>query len=631
MSSQAGIFYYDSRPVPAATKDALLKAPGAGDRSETYESCGLFLAHSAFWIDDLAKSESQPHQSAAGNAIAFDGRLDNRADLLLRLRRALLGQRTDPACALAAYEAWGVEGLSNLIGDWSLALWDRARRKVILASDYAGTRPLYYHASPERVMWSSYLKPLVSLLGTTEIDDDFAAGFLTGCCPPARTPYRGIFSVPPGQALLFDASGVIAHPFWRLPVGNRIVYARPDQYEEQLRDLFRESVAARLRTSFPVCSELSGGWDSSSIVCMASHLISERSVAAPCITSLSFGPPGAPDEKFYTAVQRFCGIEGVALNTGDYPFLHPDYTDESSPAPWGALLHELSERARELRARVYFTGQGGDLMMGNWVDDSEQLAGLLRQRKFRGAFTEAVAWSKATRIPVPRLLWRGVRASFPANWPIASGYQVSPNGAIPEHWGDSLAKQFKARTGVADPDWLWPVLWKQAPPERRKHFRSVSRVFESGMFRPRERLQHLYCTHPYSHRPLVEFLLAIPPGILAGPGEPRRLMRRAFRELLPQEVATRRSKASFTGEFLKSLRPAAHTLLSDSRPLLTAERGYVDSKDVRQRLARMTQSLPCNEPQLRAIVLLELWLRARENKVAVDAPIGEPFTMAAIF
>jgi asparagine synthase (glutamine-hydrolysing) len=358
-------------------------------------------------------------------------------------------------------------------------------------------------------------------------------------------------------------------------------------------------------------------------------LVAQRDVPAPSITSFSFGPRGAPDEKFYTAVQRHCGIDSVYVDTDRFPFLQSDCLDDAFPAPWGALIDELARQARQLGSRVYFTGQGGDLMMGNWVDDSDQLAGRLRRGQFRGAFTDAIGWSKATRVPVPALLWRGLRASFPARWPIGSRYQTIQGTMVRERHGDSLTPHFKSKTGIGDPDWEWSSQWKDAVPERRKHFRSVSRILEPGFFRPPERLQHLYYTHPYSHRPLVEFLLAIPADQLCRPGEPRRLMRRAFHDLLPPEVVARRSKASFTGEFLKSLRLVARELLADTRPLLTVERGYVNRKEVRERLERMTQSLSCNESQLRMIVLLELWLRARTSVVQQCEAV--PLARAASF
>ena len=562
MSSQTGVLYFDERPVPLEIEQQLFRALGDADTDARgkHVGTGLVLAHAATWIDDLAQNERQPHTSVLGNAITFDGRLDNRQDLLLRLRDHLHGEQTDSALALSAYEAWGVDGLVNLIGDWSLVVWEPATHSVILASDFAGVRPLYYHASHERVLWSSYLKPLVLMTRATDLDDHFVAGFLTGAGTPNRTPYRGILSVPPGQALRFGARGVQAHAFWKLPVHNQIRYNDERQYDEQLRALFRESVRERLRTHRPVLSELSGGLDSSSMVCMAGNVVANCQAKSPGVVSLSFGHPGAPDEKFYRAVQTFCGVESLYLNTDNLPFLSFDCLDDASPSPWGALFNHLAKCAKQIDARAYFTGLGGDLMMGNFVDDAEQLAGFLRRGKIRLALREAVGWSRATRVPLPYILWRSFRAALPADWPIASKYEVLPNAAIHDRYGDSLLPQFKSKVGLREPDGIWSARWKQAPADRRKHFKSLSKLLESRFFRPPERLQHLYYTHPYSHRPLVEFLFGLPANVLVGPGEPRRLMRRAFRELLPPEVQKRRSKASFTGTFLKSVRPAARVL-----------------------------------------------------------------------
>ena len=611
MSSQTGILYLDQTPIEQ-TAACLFRALGPQDtdgRGE-YRDAGLFMAHAATWIDDIAASEQQPHTSALGNTITFDGRLDNRDDLLLRLRGHLSGYQTDCALALAAYEAWSLDGLGSLVGDWSLVIWEPSKRSIILASDYAGGRPLFYSANSHRVIWSSYLKPLVAIAGATELDDHFVAGFLTGDGSPSHTPYRGIRFVPTGTALRLSANGVQSHAFWKLPVHNQIRYEDERQYDEQLRALFRDSVRARLRTRHPVCSDLSGGLDSSSIVCMASHLIARGEAEAPNLTSISFGSPGAADEKFYKTVQNFCGIESAYLNTDDFPFLSLDHLDQASPAPWGALFNQLAQITKQRDSRVYFTGLGGDLLMGNFVDNSEQLAVPMRSGNIGAALKDAIGWSKATRVPVPALLWRGWLTNLPANWPIPTRYQILASATIRERYSDSLTPRFKSRTGLSNPDWVWSTRWKDAPPERRKHFKSLAKCLESGFFRPPEQLQHLYRTHPFTHRPLVEFLLAIPADVLCKPGEPRRLMRRAFRELLPPDVVKRRSKASFTGTFLESVRPAAKALLASSRPLLVAEYGFVENSEVRERLDRVTQSLSCREAQLRQIVLFEHWLRS---------------------
>ena len=121
-----------------------------------------------------------------------DGRLDNRDDLRLKLNESLRGNTGDAALALAAYERWGTDGLVHLIGDWSVVIRDRANGAVILASDFAGVRPLYYHVRDGNVLWSGRLEPLVDETNISELDEQYIAGFLTvgGC--PNRTPYKGI-------------------------------------------------------------------------------------------------------------------------------------------------------------------------------------------------------------------------------------------------------------------------------------------------------------------------------------------------------------------------------------------------------------------------------------------------------
>ncbi|MGD1095623.1 MAG: hypothetical protein ABSB35_26960, partial [Bryobacteraceae bacterium] len=103
---------------------------------------------------------------------------------------------------------------------------------------------------------------------------------------------------------------------------------------------------------------------------------------------------------------------------------------------------------------------------------------------------------------------------------------------------------------------------------------------------------------------------------VCGPGEPRRLMRRAFRELWPPELRKRRSKDMFGGVFLDSLRPLANRFLKAPQRLQVVERGYVDPQNLTKRLELLSHSLECNEPQLRHIILLETWLQARVSGAA---------------
>ncbi len=125
-----------------------------------------------------------------------------------------------------------------------------------------------------------------------------------------------------------------------------------------------------------------------------------------------------------------------------------------------------------------------------------------------------------------------------------------------------------------------------------------------------EPLQHLDYTHPFAHRPLVEFLMAVPADVLCRPGEPRKLMRSALSDLWPPVLRKRRSKGLFHAPMLEALRPLGRDLLK-ARQLQVVERGLVDGASVLSRLERLSAGLECNETQLQQIILLELWLRSR--------------------
>ena len=354
------------------------------------------------------------HPNSRTEIVHWDGRLDNRDNLRLRLRESLTGNSGDDALALAAYERWGIEGLVHLIGDWSAVIRDRTDGTVILASDFAGVRPLYYHVRSGQVLWSSRLQTLVERTGISELDEEWVAGFLNLSGSPNRTPHQGIYSVPPGHAVRISPRGVTITRFWTLPVGDVIRYRDESRYEEQLRALFREAVAVRLETDSAVLAELSGGLDSSSVVSMANHLIRSGAAAAPRIATVSYVWRNSLDESFIREIEGFCGIEGVHISTHENPPIDAAQVGEDMPAGMAPMRTSVAAVADRLGAKVVLTGQTGDLMMGNFFDDSLQVAAHLREFRLRRACRDALAWSKILSLPIYSILWSAGRAALPA-------------------------------------------------------------------------------------------------------------------------------------------------------------------------------------------------------------------------
>jgi asparagine synthase (glutamine-hydrolysing) len=198
MASQAGVFYFDMRPA-SANRPALCRGlgPMALDGVDIFVDNGVAMAFGASHTWTGERHSRQPWRSPESRVITWDGRLDNRDDLLVQLHRQLDRDASDAAIALGVFERWGIEGLRHLVGEWSAAIWDGPERTLHLARDYMGVRPLYYCATETSVMWSTSLGDLAERSGRDEaISKAFVAGFMTLQFSGDLTPYAGIRSVP---------------------------------------------------------------------------------------------------------------------------------------------------------------------------------------------------------------------------------------------------------------------------------------------------------------------------------------------------------------------------------------------------------------------------------------------------
>jgi asparagine synthase (glutamine-hydrolysing) len=378
--------------------------------------------------------------------------------------------------------------------------------------------------------------------------------------------------------------------------------------------LFRDAVAVRLPSNAPVCAELSGGLDSSSIVCMADSIAREQSDGPRKPTAFTYTHQGCADEKYVKAVERARSLTSIRLDLEAYPFVALDQPGNAAPAWWGPRFTELRRQLAGIGANTFLTGQLGDFVMGNMLDDSEQAVDYLREGHWLRAAREVYEWSQALRIPIYPLLWRALRTAY-SPWTAsieAGASNDAPSGYAQVH---SVAAGFLKRVSLNRSERLPERSWRQARPGRRSRFRALSEWLESRTLQAPEALQHISYSHPYAHRPLVEFMLTIPPAEVCRPGEPRRLMRRAFNHFLPSAILQRRSKAAYTQVYRQALIPLATQMLLQPGQIRLVAHGYVDGPGVTERLARFLQGLDCNELQLRQLLLFEFWLRNREGRV----------------
>ena len=515
----------------------------------------------------------------AGNILAWDGRLDNGRELR---RQHGLPQASDAAIALSIVQRGPITTFGEFIGDWSAVSWDEARSSLVLASDYIGVRPLYYCYQQERLTWSSSLAQLQASVPACDIDEDYAAEFLERGGSWNRTPYRGIRVVPPGHAVCVTRAGIEIHAFWKCD-WDEIHFAQEQDYAFRLRELLEEAVAVRIQNAGDVYAELSGGLDSSAVFCVAHRLMRDGRAKVGSLIPVHYDHPGSQDRRFHEILQSTLGVRSVCIGTETHPFIASDAAGFSAPEWWERRYTHMDRHTRGGAPRVFLTGRLGDLVMGNYLDDSEQVADLLRAFSPRRAFCQAMDWSRLLHLPVYGVLCRALQSGL-------------------------FGREFPSRAPFTAPG------WSHISPSRQKHVRLLCDAIASRTLQTPEPLQKFSYTHPFTHRPLVEFMMRIPSNALCAPGEPRKLMRAALKDLLPAAVLARRSKASFEGVFRSALQPLAACLLRRPGDIRLVSRGWMDGKSLTCRLERFLHGLDCNEGQLRHAILFEFWMRNFERR-----------------
>src|ERR1041385_4225176 len=286
MSAIGGIYNLDGASVDRTVLVELARGLSARgpDGGGDYSADSIGMVYRAFHTNRESRLERQPLVVPNSHVLCWDGRLDNRDELIRLLRPLVQGARKDVAIVSAAYQKWQLNFLPRIIGDFALSLWDSKSQTLILARDHVGPRTFYYRQSNNQMIWATELNLLVDLsdLGI-EVNEDYIAGFLTFLPEPSQTPYKGIDAVPPAHAIIIRDRQVHKKRFWGLDAAREVHYQTDAEYEEHFRHLFREAVQCRLRGDAPIFSELSGGLDSSSIVCMANHLVSNQEAEAPSV------------------------------------------------------------------------------------------------------------------------------------------------------------------------------------------------------------------------------------------------------------------------------------------------------------------------------------------------------------
>jgi asparagine synthase (glutamine-hydrolysing) len=611
VSVQFGRWKFDGEPLAPNYIERVQMAlvPYGPDGGDSYSRGGVDIIYRALHTTKESRRETQPHVSKSGAVITWDGRLDNRADFMSLMTGALPNDSSDALIVAAAYERWGTDCLARLIGDWTLSIWNPNERSVILAKDPVGTHHLYYSLDESQVFWSSILDPLVLFAGKTFLlDEEYIAGWFSSFPATHLTPYVGIHSVPPSYFVCLGKGRQVASKHWDFDPTKRIRYSADAEYEEQFRSLFAQSVRRRLRSEAPIVAELSGGMDSSSIVCMADNILAQGEAQTPRLDTISYYSDSEPnwnERPYFTKVEEKRGRTGCHINVGsEQPFKFEFETDSFAPTPgsasgYGTAAAQLALCMTSDGNRVLLSGIGGDEVTGGVPTPIPELADLLARARFTALAHQLRVWALSKRQPWFHLLLDTARAFLS---PALVGLRAHMR-PVPWLNGNFVNRHRAALRGYESRLKFFGSL--PSFQENVSALDALRRQLASLPLRSRPLFEQRY---PYLDRNLLEFLFAIPRKQLVRPGQRRSVMRRALVGLVPDEILNRKRKAFVVRTPMEAISMECASLLDRTQRMVSSSLGIVDSKQLCEVLQNARRGLEVPIVPLMRTFSLEAWL-----------------------
>ena len=292
MSAITGIFERCEKPC----SDDVLSAPleclddyGSGE-SGGWISGSIALGHRQTRIFTGEETERFPLcDSAAGLTVTADARFDNRSELAaaLGIRKSEAETISSGRLLLAAWQKWGRECVSHLIGDYAFAVWDERQNILFCARDHVGARPFYYSLTAGRFVFASDIKAVKAFPDISDrLDEDYVKAFLDDhvFCKD-RTYFAEIRTLAPGHTLTVGANSEKSERFWFPENAPDIRFSNDAEYAEAAKEIYIRAVRDRMRTIENVGVHLSGGLDSSSVTILAARERKRQNLLPPVVYS----------------------------------------------------------------------------------------------------------------------------------------------------------------------------------------------------------------------------------------------------------------------------------------------------------------------------------------------------------
>jgi asparagine synthase (glutamine-hydrolysing) len=563
VSALAGCYWFDGVACSGDLQPCTTAgAHRAGSEFRYWSSGPVALAHADIWRSDFPS-----YDSLSRTAVVVDGVVDNVDELA----GTLGAQPSLAVTVLAAFQRWGIQSGSRLLGDFVVVVYDESARRLTCVRDPLGQRPLFFGVSSRGIVFASEAQQVVrhAAIGR-EINEGMIAEHLADAPTTVReTHWKNVYRLPPAHALEIAPNGYAVRRYWNFDSGAQVRHANADEYADHFLDLFTRAVECRLQTPARQPANagvlLSGGIDSSSVAGVAQAL--RKASGGPKIHAFSAKFPNRPcDESTFidAVVERWqlpaTRADVVLPAIGELREDVDRYLDLSiSP---GSTANLLRRRATAMGVDVLLTGCGGDdYFSGSPLGLAAMLGRGHVIRAARAAVNPLLS-DRARRVLRPVFGARSPNRTW-----IRPEFHKRVN--LDERLAPSPVPQFPAR-------------------EQRDMYRVVTGLSQVIGDEIEDRAAHaagVLQRHPFYDRRVAEFGLALPSDQRFRDGQHKIVIRRALRDLLPPVVATRLDKAEFSFTYIEALEGLGGEMLLGK--LRSEDAGWVDGAVVRDMYRRM--------------------------------------------
>lgn len=522
------------------------------------------LGHSRLAIQDTSSAANQPMVTPNGNlSIIYNGEVYNfleiRSSLACKGHKFLTGSDTE--VILKAYSEYGPQCLELFNGMWAIVIHNKSTNEVFIARDRFGVKPLYYNQDHHQVTICSEVDALGRhLRNNCYVNDHYIQRLLNGDTTVYggnETQFKDTYSLPPGSYAIFKPGESITPVRWYKLERKEIPSSYSAQVDE-FKKILWDAVRIRLRSDVPIATCLSGGIDSSSIVCILNNLERNgQSLESFSHRSFTASFPGTPlDETFYTKI--IAEQKNITLNTYTVECPIPDdledsirYCDGPMPALSFFPIWRLYKHIKASGISVTLDGQGADEMLGGYYIGTDALVSawqtknLFRYidllRTYRELHPHARNWIENDKNWLRLYAYSDVKTKLKR--PIARtlkilGLDVFSTSRHP------LPAQLPESVNESDRDngnWLAHRLWYQ--------FFSNPLPFLLHQYDRCSMSNGVECRMPFMDYRLVEYTFSLPLQSRIGNGYTKRILRDSMRGDLPDQIRKNRRKIGFNAPF----------------------------------------------------------------------------------